>query len=138
MIAGLGTVSYSLQAPQCGGGVLSVVKMDLLIAEDLIILVALARDENGIAGLGLGDGLCDGQGAVGDDERLRALICLKALLRIIEDLARVFRTWVVAGQDDPVGPSAGGLGHQRALDPVAVAPTAEDDDEFRRGPGQRA
>ncbi len=104
-------------------------------AHDLGRLVALAGQDDDVAGLRRLQGQGDGGPAVGlDDERLGPAHAGPDLLG---DGRGVLAAGVVGGEDGEVGHPGGDLAHQRALGPVPVA-TAAEDDQHPPGPGHAA
>ena len=100
------------------------------VADRLAFLVALAGDDQRVAGVKgrnrLADRLVavadlDGAGRGGEDR--------------LADFGRYFGARIVVGDDDEVGEPGGDLAHDRALAAVAVAAAAEDDDDAAGGEG---
>ncbi len=92
--------------------------------------MALARDQERIAGQERIDPAQDRLGAVGDLGRLGA-----ALHHRGADRGGVFGPRVVVGHDDHIREGGGGLAHQRPFQPVAVAARAEDHDDAAKDMG---
>src|SRR4051812_13815436 len=96
-----------------------------LLTDNLSGLMALAGDEQRIAGLKRGNAGLDGFGTVADISR--ALGCSEdgsAYRR------RIFAARIVVGDDDAVGVFARDRTHQRALAGVTIAAGAEHHDEL--------
>ena len=104
-----------------------VVERQLLVADHLDRLVALARDDDDIARGRLGDRHLDGSAAVGLDGE--AVGAGHARSDGVDDGQGVLSSRVVGGQEYPIGQAGRHLAHLRALRAVAVAPGAEDQQE---------
>ena len=102
--------------------------------EDLFFLVALAGDENHVAGLCGLEGKTNCGGAI-DFDGVRDAGRLEAGLDLGEDRRGIFRAWIVAGGDDEIAAFARRLTHFGALGTVAIAATAEERDDARAGSG---
>src|SRR3954447_25753918 len=103
-----------------------VVEGDLAPAGELLaLLVALARDDEHVAGPGHVDRLLDRRAAVG----LHLDPAAASLEDLPDDGLRGIVAGVVGGDDRDVGALAGDRAHERALGAVAVAAGAEDHDE---------
>lgn len=100
------------------------------MADDLVILVAFAREEDDVARLRVGDYLSDRGGSVEYDLRVGGKIRGEACEYIIDDGLWRFVAWVVGGDDDVVGEGGGGLRHAWAFGGVTVTAAAEKDAEF--------
>src|SRR5256714_1773392 len=104
---------------------LSVVEGPLLRADDLVVLVSLARDDDEVARARLYDCALDGLAPV-NDFKVRPSGCAQARFNVAQDRLRVFRARVVGRGYDDVAQAGRGLAHRRALRTVAVAAAAED------------
>ena len=108
-------------------GDLAVVEMMLDGPHDLIVLMALARDEHDITRTGCLDGIAYGLGAIGHDD-VAVLVSLHADEYLLDDGIGVFRARVVACHDGDVGGEGRGS-HLGTLAMIAIATTAEDADD---------
>src|SRR4029079_14773756 len=94
-------------------------------ADDLIVFVALAGDQNQVAAQSLGDGLLN---------RLRTICNLavrltglaNSLFRVAQDLLRIFRARIIGSQYHDVAQASRSLAHRRALGAVAIAAATKD------------
>src|ERR1041385_1783254 len=75
---------------QCGARYFLIVEVKRLTPDDLVVLVALARDQHEVAGLRFSDCLVNRLGPVGD-LAVRLARPLNSLFRIAEYLLRIFR-----------------------------------------------
>ena len=87
----------------------------------LIVLVALAGNEDDIALLGKHTGRADGLTTVNDGNHAGLLRRSEPGKHVIDDVLRLLETGVVAGDDDLVAALHGLLSHDGALALVAVA-----------------
>lgn len=106
---------------------LAVVEVMLDGPHDLIVLMALARDEHDITRIGCLDGIAYGLGAIGHDD-VAVLVSLHADEYLLDDGIGVFRARVVACHDGDVGGEGRGS-HLGTLAMIAIATTTEDADD---------
>src|SRR4051794_35872686 len=102
-------------------GFLGVVEVALVGADDLVVLVALAGDQDDVAGAGVGQDALDGGPAVGFLIDRGPAAGGEAGADLVDDRPGVLGARVVAGDPDVVGQGLGDGGHARALGAVAVA-----------------
>ena len=98
-------------------------------------LVALAGEQDDVAGPGALEGRLDGRAAVGDDQQVVVAPPagrLGAARDLVEDRLAVLAARVLVGDDHEPGTLAGDPAHQRALGRVALAGRPEDGDQSRR------
>ncbi len=92
-------------------------------ADVLVVLVALAGDQDDVGRASAADGVIDRLGAV--LEHVELVMADRADQDLRDDEVGGFEARVVAGDDGAVGEPAGDRRHQRALGGVAVAAAAE-------------
>src|SRR4051812_28285993 len=92
-------------------------------ADDLVIFVAFAGEEDDVAGLGQGDGHADGGTAVGldGDFVFGFPVGGEAGANFFDDGVGVFGARIVAGENDLVGEALGDGGHLGTLGAIAIA-----------------
>src|SRR5437763_4829900 len=115
---------FSSPRGQCFERDLAVVEVSLLCADDLVVLVPFARDDDEVARARLFDCASDGLATV-NDFKVRSARCAQARFNVAQDVFRVFRARVVGRTYDDVAQTRRGLAHRRALRSVAVAAAAE-------------
>src|SRR5438477_590716 len=98
-------------------------------ADDLVVLVPLAGDQDEVARAREAEREGDGRAPVRLDQVAGHARGTHPLLDVGEDAERVLGARVVGGEDDDVAPPRGGLAHERPLAAVAVAAAAEDRDQ---------
>ena len=108
--------------------------MQLFVADDLVVLVAFAGQEDGGSFRGGEDGGPDGFAAVRDEEGLRHAVPVQPGADVADDGFRVLGPAVVGSDHEPVGQAGGDLRHLGTLGLVPVPAAAEQADElpFRR------
>src|ERR1051326_7843351 len=101
--------------------------MVLGVADDLIVLVAFARDENQVAGARLSKSKGDGGAAVGLDMDLRRDGGIGGFVHagpyLGDNGIRVFVARIVRGDDGDLGLCRRQMSHDRALAAITVAAT---------------
>ena len=105
------------------GGHDAIVEREHLVAHELIVLVALARDENRVARLRLRDGARDGGATVGLHFEAAGSRAHSAH-DVLDDGLRIFGARVIRRHHRMVG-RQGGLAHDGTLAGIAVAAAAE-------------
>src|SRR5215510_3288592 len=111
--------------------------MKLFGADDLVILMALARDQDHVSGTGRLDRRGDGRAAVRLYDEVPAP---KAGKDLVDDRARLLRAGIVARDHRPIGAQGHLTPHERAFASVPVPAAAEDGDEaglLARASGQK-
>src|SRR5262252_4207207 len=106
----------------------TVVEGEDLGADDLISLMALARDDDNIAGAGPGQRALDGSFPVGNCLMLREPT-RDARHDVGDDRLRWLAPWIIGGDPHVIGEARGDLAHERPLAAIAIAAAAEDDGE---------
>ena len=120
--------------PSSSRGDLTVVEVDRPVGEDLVVLVALARDQHRVAGLGESRSPARSRAARSTSTSHVAPVEPQPVLDLQDDADRVLGPRVVARHDDVVGrAAAAAVAHQRALVGVAIAAAAEHGDDAARG-----
>src|SRR4029079_16131652 len=94
-----------------------------LASDDLVILMALAGDEDGVAGTRLRDRRVDGQRTITLDAH--PLRPADAAQDHRDDAVGILATGIVIGDDDAIGEALGSLAHERAFARVALAAAAK-------------
>ena len=105
--------------------------MQLLAPDDLVVLVALARNEDYIARLSQHNGRADCLRAVGDAQRLR--LRLDARHHLVEDLLGILGARIIRRENSNIGLARGYRSHLGALRGVAVAAATAHYDESLLG-----
>src|SRR5919201_4409128 len=107
-------------------GHLTIVEVQDVTAHNLVGLVALPRDEHGVAGPGPAQGVGDGAAPIG----LGHVACRlhpgspDADDDLVDDGFGAFRAWIVRGDPHPVAEARGDVPHEWALAAVTIAATA--------------
>src|SRR5206468_7449453 len=109
-------------------GYLPVVEGDRAVPQDLIGLVPLARDDDGIAGTGHLQSARDRLASVHDRVALGLAAAVHPPLYLFENSLRGLGAGVVGGDDHDVAESRGHRAHEGPFRAIAVAPAAEDGD----------
>ena len=105
------------------------------------LLVALAGEQDDVAGAGALERRLDGRAPVGDDQQVVVAALagrLRAARDLVEDRVAVLAARVLVGDDDEAGALAGDPAHQRALGRVALPGRAEDRDQPAAAAPRRA
>src|SRR6185369_17425092 len=97
-------------------------------ADDLIILVALTRNQHEVAAACLRDCLMNRFSAIRNLAVWLACL-LNPLFRVTQNLFRIFSTRIIGSQNHNVAQSARRLAHGRALRTIAIAPTSKYGDD---------
>src|SRR5438477_3214750 len=108
---------------------LDIVERDGVIAELLIIFVALARNQNNVARSGQRNSAIDCLRAIDD---FFIAIRTKSFFDLRDDCVWVFLSRIIGRNDGVVGKAIYHLSHQRAFLPVAIAPAAENGNQSLR------
>ena len=115
---------FSLLGGHRVAGHFLIIEMDGLVLEDLIILMALAEDDDDIILLGQFNRAEDGLAAVRDLLMvLRADGFLHALFDLAQDEVRVLGARVVRSRNDDIGKFCGQTAHDGAFRAVASSPS---------------
>ena len=129
------------RGPRRNGGDLAIIEVDLLRAQDLVVLVALARNQQGVARPRESHGQCDGGSAVGLHVEAREALpqfrggsvndagLFHAGHNHIKDCGLLLGARVVRGDHHHIGAFGSGLAHTRPLALVAVAAAPEHDQD---------
>src|SRR5262249_45264776 len=109
---------------------LTVVERQHLGADDLVRLMALARDDDRVTGAGPAERVGDGRAPVGL-ARVATLASTAphALHDLVDDRVRALRARIVRRDPHTIGQARGDLAHDRSLAAIAIAAAAEDDGE---------
>ena len=110
----------------------AIVEREGPVADDLVVLVSFAGDDDDIAPACQRERGPDRFAAI----RLEPIGCRTALqagLDFPQDLQGIFRARVVGGGDDEVAPPRGNLSHQGAFLAIPVAAASEDGDHAAPG-----
>src|SRR5262249_37546510 len=106
----------------------TVVEVVFRVADDLIIFVAFARDQNDVAAARLGEGKGDRGAAVRLDTDFGGNggigLSVHAGQNLFNDGLRVFAARIVGGHDGDLGLRRGETAHDRAFGAVAIAAAA--------------
>ncbi len=108
----------------------AIVERNLGRAEDLVIFVAFAGQQDDVVGSGRVDRRLDRRAAVrlNGDPRIGRI--LEARKDVLDDFERILGSRIVAGHEDPVGHLPAHAGHSRPFGLVSVASAAEQRNEF--------
>src|SRR5438105_1046446 len=108
-----------------------VVERQVLVAENLVFLVAFAGDQHHVARTRRLDRFRDGRAAIRNGKRRRVLssgVRRNAALDLFDDPIRIFVARVVRGDHQDIGQPARDSAHQRAFRPIAIAAAAKQRD----------
>ena len=120
----------SLPLVEYFGDDLALIHVHLRLADDLVILMALAAEDDHIARAVVFDRIGDGLAPVGAHDIGRVRL-LEAGENVGNDRLRVFRARVVARDDDEIRLLTCDASHLRALAAVAVSAAAEEEHQPR-------
>ena len=113
---------------------LVVVEVVFYAFYDLVIFMSLAGHKDDIVGLGHHDGRTDGLASIADgDGLLTEFLAVETCLHIVEDVHRLFETWVVAGEDEAIGMDGRLMNHDGTLALVTIATATHHGDDLAFG-----
>src|SRR5687767_4138615 len=99
---------------ECGARDFLIVEVKHLASDDLIILMSLAGYQHEVAALRFRDRLMNRVAAI-RDLAVRLAGLPDSLLRVAQDLLRVFHAWIVGSQNHDVAQTSRRLSHRRTL-----------------------
>ena len=122
------TVAVSIDACSSSPRDLAVVEVDRAVGEDLVVLVSLAGDQHGVAGLGERDRTRDRRARGRPRPATMRPRVAQAVLDLQDDPDGILGARIVARHDDAVRRDSRGRAHERPLVGIPVAAAAEHDD----------